>query len=433
MGPWPIEIPQGSPFTRDNIPFGVFSTLQQPRRRVGVAIGEVILDLSILERSGRLDGCLPNGQSSHDSGSIFGQDSLNKFASFPALARRHLRETIIEWLGYPDSPLFQDTSSDGQVVVPMKDAQMHLPFRIGGFTDFMCADVHVENCSRLAGATKPPGHYAMPLGYNSRASSVIIGGEPIHRPRAIIPTGEANTYTFAPSRRMDYEAEIGVFISEAVPRGQTITADQAEDHIFGFVILNDWSARDVQFAEMTPLGPFNGKAFATSISPWVVTLDALRNARCTSSAVDLTTGGSTQALHLRHEDSKSTWNMQIEVSVYRSRSGGKPILTSTSNLRDLRWSPGQMLAHLASSGCGLCTGDLIGTGTISSPGDANDLRTLGCLFELTEGGKIAIQGSEGEQLTWLEDGDEVSMTVKAGDDGIGLGTLRSRLVGPRSA
>lgn len=161
----------------------------------------------------------------------------------------------------------------------------------------------------------------MPLGYNSRASSVIIGGEPIHRPRAIIPTGEANTYTFAPSRRMDYEAEIGVFISEAVPRGQTITADQAEDHIFGFVILNDWSARDVQFAEMTPLGPFNGKAFATSISPWVVTLDALRNARCTSSAVDLTTGGSTQALHLRHEDSKSTWNMQIEVSVYRESVG----------------------------------------------------------------------------------------------------------------
>ncbi|KAH7139962.1 putative 2-hydroxyhepta-2,4-diene-1,7-dioate isomerase [Dactylonectria estremocensis] len=432
MSSWPIEIPQGSPFTRANVPFGVFSTLQKPQKRVGAAIGEAIIDLSVLERSGRLNACLYSDQSSRDAGSIFEQDSLNKFASLPLSTRCHVRHTLIEWLGSPESPLFSDSSSDEDVFVPMKSAKMHLPFGIGAFTDFMCADTHVSNCSRLAGATTPPGHYAMPLGYNSRASSVIVGSKPVHRPRAIIPTGEVGIYTFGPSRRMDYEAELGFFVSKPVPKGEIITADQAEDHIFGFVILNDWSARDAQFAEMTPLGPFNGKAFATSISPWVVTLDALRGARCASSAVDLTTGGTTGAAHLRHEEAESTWNMQIEVSVYRPSCSTEPILMSRSNLRDLRWSPGQMLAHLASSACGLNTGDLIGTGTISSPGDALSLRTLGCLFELTEGGRIATEGVKGDKLTWLQDEDEVSMTVIAGEDGIGLGTMRGRLVGPRA-
>lgn len=212
---------------------------------------------------------------------------------------------------------------------------MYLPFSIGSFTDFMCSDVHIENarslvhlscvdcdtltlmqCSRLAGAPVPPSHYAMPLGYNSRASSVIISDEPVYRPRGMIRNAETGEYSFLPSQKMDYEAELAFFMSEPVPMGVTITAEQAYDHIFGFVILNDWSARDIQLAEMAPLGPLNGKGFASSISPWVVTLDALQSARCTSTAADLSEGGTTRAAHLCHADSNATWDLEVEVSIY---------------------------------------------------------------------------------------------------------------------
>lgn len=227
----------------------------------------------------------------------------------------------------------------------------------------------------------------MPIGYNGRASSVIVESAPVHRPYGIIRDKETTNFTFKPSAKMDYEAELGIFISQPVPVGNVITADEAEDHIFGFVLLNDWSARDIQFSEMTPLGPFNGKAFATSISPWVVPIEAFEGARCPSSSVDLRSGGSAGASHLRHDKAETTWDIEYEVSVIRktrvrlrfnklyllimtvgSSSLEKvTILTTRSNLRDLRWSPGQMVAHLASSGCGLNTGDLLGTGTISSP------------------------------------------------------------------
>lgn len=157
----------------------------------------------------------------------------------------------------------------------------------------------------------------MPIGYNGRASSVVVESAPIHRPYGIIRDTETNTFAFKPSARMDYEAELGIFVSQPVPVGKIITADEAENHIFGFVVLNDWSARDIQFSEMTPLGPFNSKAFATSISPWVVPLEALESARCPSSSVDLRSGGSTGALHLSHANTESTWDIEYEVSVIR--------------------------------------------------------------------------------------------------------------------
>lgn len=157
----------------------------------------------------------------------------------------------------------------------------------------------------------------MPIGYNGRASSVVVESASVHRPYGIIKDVETNNFAFKASARMDYEAELGIFISQPVPIGKVISADEAEDHIFGFVLLNDWSARDIQFSEMTPLGPFNGKAFATSISPWVVPLEALESARCSSSSVDLRSGGSAGASHLRHAKVESTWDIEYEVSVIR--------------------------------------------------------------------------------------------------------------------
>ncbi|KAF4215540.1 hypothetical protein CNMCM6457_005860 [Aspergillus fumigatiaffinis] len=409
MVPWPIPIAAGSPFTLASLPYGIFSTPYRDKR-VGVAIGDFILDLSSVERSSILKAILQGHECGDNGRLIFTSEDLGNFATVPTIMRKRLRQQLINWLSDPTSPLFQDATLNEAAFVPMRDATMHLPFKIGGFSDFMCSDVHVDNCSRLAGARTPANHYAMPIGYNGRASSVVVESAPVHRPYGLIRDKETGKFVFRPSMTMDYEAELGIFISHAVPAGKIITADEAEEHIFGFVILNDWSARDIQISEMNPLGPFNGKAFATSISPWVTPLEALESARCSSSC-----------------------DIEFEVSVNRSKSGEKDtILTTCSNLRDLRWSPGQMVAQLASSGCGLNTGDLLGTGTISSPNDTPILRTLGCLFELTESGKIPAGQREGSKLIFLEDGDEVVMTAMAAGGTVNLGTLRGQLQAPRN-
>ena len=230
---------------------------------------------------------------------------------------------------------------------------------------------------------------------------------------------------------MDYELEMGFYVSKPVPFGSIIeTADEAKDHIFGFVMLNDWSARDIQFAEMTPLGPFNGKGSATTTSPWIVTLDALEGAEV-NIRDDMAQEKMTELpLHLRHQTAKQTWNIGVEVAVKKT-THESPVTIATSNLSDLYWSPAQMLSHHASSGCGLRTGDLLGTGTISSPerGSASTV-SLGCLHETTAAGTKPFTMSNNGSLTWIEDGDEVLMTGKVmGSDGsiIGFGECKGRL------
>ncbi|GKU06730.1 fumarylacetoacetate hydrolase [Fusarium langsethiae] len=429
MVSWPILIPDNCPFTFANLPFGVFSTATNKRKHIGVAIGDFIIDLSSLEH--HLDDksfeCLGTNP-------VFQNGDLERFASLPAATRRAWRETMISWLNDPESLLFKSESANITAFVAMKDAIMHLPFAIGAFTDFMCSDVHVENCSILAGASTPQGYYNFPLGYNGRASSVIVAGQPVHRPQGIVSSKQDSSYTYQPSSMIDYEAEIGILIGKHLPLGEVITADQADEYIFGFVSLNDWSARDIQFTEMVPLGPLNGKSFATSISPWVVTLEAMEPHRCPSTVVDLRDGGMAKVPHLCHQKTESTWDLEVEVSVLRSGPNGqKPLLTSHSKLRDLRWSPGQMLAHLSSSGCGLKVGDIVGTGTISSPGDSPSFRTLGCLFELTDGGKKPAATSQEECLFYLKDGDEVLMDIWSSTRTLGFGNLRSQLLGPGSS
>ncbi|KAF4459431.1 2-hydroxyhepta-24-diene-17-dioate isomerase [Fusarium albosuccineum] len=380
MVPWPILIPSNSPFTLANLPHGIFSTSAKDDKRVGVAVGDFIIDLSTLERF-CLDEKMFKSLQHLGKDSVFQDGDLAKFASLPAVTRQEWRETLITWLNDPESPLFDNAAVNAAIFVAMEDAIMHLPFVIRAFTDFMCADVHIENCSRLA------------------ASSVVIAGESIHRPKGVLKNQQDSTFLHQLSQMMDYEAEIGIFVGQHLPTGKTITADQADDYIFGFVSLNDWSARDIQFAEMVPLGPLNGKAFATSISPWAVTFEALEEHRCSSTVVDLREGGEARVPHLCHKDAESTWDLELEVSVLRPTSqGGTPILTSRSNLRDLRWSPSQMLAHLSSSGCGLDS-------------DSPSLRTLGCLLELTEGGKKAAGANQDEPLVYLQDGDEVVIDV----------------------
>jgi fumarylacetoacetase len=236
---------------------------------------------------------------------------------------------------------------------------------------------------------------------------------------------------------MDYELELGFFVSKPVGFGKIIkSADEAKEHIFGFVLMNDWSARDIQFAEMTPLGPFNGKGSATTISPWVVTLDALKGVEGVTSDEMARERMAELPPHLRHDSVKQTWCISVAVALKRERYE-KAITLAKSDLRDLYWSPAQMLAYQASPGCGLRTGDFLGTGTISSPvSESSGISSLGCLYETTAAGTKPFLMSNGDAVTWLEDGDEVVMTgrvVQPNGSLIGFGECRGVLEGPIAA
>ena len=232
---------------------------------------------------------------------------------------------------------------------------------------------------------------------------------------------------------------MGILISQPVAYGHTITAEEAMDHIFGLVLLNDWSARDVQFAEMVPLGPFNGKASATSISPWVIMPEALKQSLTSSANGPTPETQSKLAPHLQQRQEISTWDVELDVSILRAGTDS-PVKLCQSNLKYGYWSPAQMVAHQASSGCGLATGDLIGTGTLSAPGHTDEKPTLGCLHELTKAGTqpICLLGQQQRsEMTWLHDGDEVIFTGWAGvlggkERNIGFGELRGRIVGSTS-
>lgn len=273
----------------------------------------------------------------------------------------------------------------------------------------------------------------MPTAYNGRASSVVVSGTPIHRPKGMVRSPDDGSFRFNACQKMDYELEMGFFVSKPVLFGHRIkTADDAREHIFGFVLLNDWSARDIQFAEMHPLGPFNGKGSGTSISPWIVTLDALEGATASTTSAAAIERMQGLPEHLKHIEERYTWDITVEASVKQSEAKERAHI-SRSNLRDLHWSPSQMLSYHSSSGCGLRTGDLLGTGTISSPGHSMDNPTLGCLLELTQGGVKPFDRGDGQLLTWLEDGDEVIFEGWARSKGggkIGFGQLYGKVVAP---
>ena len=282
----------------------------------------------------------------------------------------------------------------------------------------------------MAGASTPPSFYAMPTAYNGRASSVVVSRTPVHRPRGLLRIHGTPKFEFAPSRRMDYELEMGFFVSQPILFGKTLKSpEEAKEHIFGFVMLNDWSARDIQFAEMVPLGPFNGKGSATTISPWVVTLDALEGAEVETEDDLARASTGDVAAHLSHRTKKHTWNIGVEVALKRRHAD--PVTITSSNLADLYWSPAQMLAHHASSGCGFNTGDLLGTGTISSPQSIKGgISSLGCLHETTEAGQKPLSLPNGDIVTWVEDEDEVILTGKViRSDGtmIGFGECSGQL------
>ncbi|KAF2010172.1 hypothetical protein BU24DRAFT_357005 [Aaosphaeria arxii CBS 175.79] len=414
MATYPFPIPHDSPFPMGNIPFGIFSTEAHQTPRPGVALGDFVLDLQELIALGLeyslyaltyLPFLLP-------------KSSLNQFTALAPSLRRDFRSSIQSMIHNEASVLYKPVGPGRRpAIVPGTEAKMHLPMRIGSFTDFMCSLEHVQTVGKLAGyPTVPPNFYHIPLAYNGRASSIIVSGQDLPRPIGMLPGSDIPYYSH--SRKLDYEVEMGVFISQEIPYGESVNAATAREHIFGFVLMNDWSARDIQFYEMTPLGPFNGKAAGTSISPWIVTLDALEEAGAliVSEARGLVGGKNTMSPFLQCP-------YDISAQVRHSGDGGSSKeMLGISDLKHLHWSPFQMLAHQSSSACGISTGDLFGTGTLSST-----VEQSGCLQEIVSGGQRPMKLSDGSELTWLEDGDTVIMEAWAGSRGkqIGFGELRT--------
>ncbi|HVS31047.1 MAG TPA: fumarylacetoacetase [Thermoanaerobaculia bacterium] len=403
-----------SDFPIENLPFGVF---RQGEGRVGVAIGDSILDLK---------GC-------HDAGLITEwactRDSLSELMSRGREAAGRLRRRLVELLGEGS----EERENVEKHLVRRADAEMLLPATIGDYTDFYASIHHATNVGSMFRPDNPllPNYKYVPIGYHGRASSIIASGTPFQRPLGQTRDEGARVPGFGPARKLDYEMEVGVFIGRGNAPGEPIFMHDAEQYVFGLCLVNDWSARDIQTWEYQPLGPFLSKNFATSISPWVVTLDALEPFRVPP--FKRAEGDPPPLEYLEHDEDRGIdINLEVLISSQKMREAGlEPHLLSRGSFRDMYWTIAQLIAHHTSNGCNLRPADLIASGTVS--GAAKDSR--GCLLELTWRGTEPIDLPGGESRRFLEDGDEVIMRgwcEREGATRIGFGECRGLVLPSRA-
>jgi fumarylacetoacetase len=423
-----VESANGHPdFPIQNLPFGIF------RRRGGadvpsggVAIGDSVLDLS---------ACLEEGLFSGDAERAARACAAPVLNGFMAMGSRYwsaLRRAVSRLLAVDAAGPPLEPRAGPSLLAPASEVELLLPAMIGDYTDFYASLHHATNVGSMLRPDNPlfPNYKWVPIGYHGRASSIVPSGTPIRRPQGQTRDGNAEAPTFGPSRRLDYELEVGFFVGPGNPLGEPIPVADASRHLFGICLLNDWSARDFQAWEYQPLGPFLAKNFATSISPWIVTLDALAPFR---GPFKRAAGEPEPLRYLQDEDDARAGviDLSLEVLLCSSRmrhQGMAAASVSVSRLADLYWTPAQMLAHHTSGGCNLRPGDLFGSGTVSGP--AKESR--GCLLELTWRGSEPLTLPSGEERRFLEDGDEVIFSGWCEREGfvrIGLGECRGEVKG----
>jgi len=413
-------------FPPQNLPYGVFRRRRSGEDwRVGVAIGDEILDLAAASHAGLLEGAFSAGTPA------FG-DSLNTLMGLGSAAWSALRRQVSDLLavGTERGALAEQAATE--LVVPQVECEMRVPAVIGDYTDFYAALHHATNVGSMFRPDNPllPNYKWVPIGYHGRASSIVVSGTPVTRPKGQTTSEPSGPPVYAPSRRLDYEAELGFYVGPGNALGTPIGIDEAGEHLFGVCLLNDWSARDIQMWEYQPLGPFLAKNFASTVSPWVVTMEALAPFR--APAFPRPSGDPQPLDYLRGGDDQVHGGLDIIIEVLlQSRSmregGLPPAVISRGNARELYWTAAQMLAHHASGGCNLRPGDLIGSGTIS--GQTKESR--GCLLELTWRGTEPLALPGGEQRRFLEDGDEVTLRARCEADGatpIGFGACSGEVL-----
>jgi len=411
---------QQSDFPIQNLPFGVFSDSKAGPARVGVAIGEWIVDLAALETTRLIS--VPYSLVDNDGSpkSVFRQNRLNDFVALGKPVWRSVRSQLSALLSTGVAALRDDPDMRQRVMVRQEDAVMHLPFDITGYTDFYSSREHATNVGCMFRDPRNalmPNWLEIPIGYNGRASSVVISGTPVRRPNGQRKAADDARPTYGRSQKLDIELETGFFIGIGNELGSTVPAKTADEHIFGMVLLNDWSARDIQQWEYQPLGPFNSKGFATTISPWVVTMDALAPFRVEQpEQVPRPLG------YLRGA-ARAGVNLELEVQI-RSASATSPKTIARTNFKHMYWSMAQQLAHHTSGGCNTRVGDLMGSGTISGPeSDSREsgVGTFGSLLELTWNGQKPLDIGNGEVRGFIEDGDELTLRGWCEGDGYRVG------------
>jgi len=404
-----IPVKPESHFPIQNLPFGIFKPKSGGNPRPGVAIGDMILDLAFIESNGFLK-----------AEGVFSRESLNDFMALGTQTCREIKNEIQKLL-LQDNPVLRDNESIRQkAFIKMSDAEMCLPCYIPDYTDFYSSREHAENVGTMFRGKENalmPNWLHLPVAYHGRASSIVVSGTDIIRPSGQTKNDDQPNPVFAPSRMLDFELEMGALVGKGSELGNPIRVSDSMNHIFGMVIVNDWSARDIQKWEYVPLGPFLGKNFATSISPWVVTMDALEPFKIKGPVQN------PQPLPYLRCDDPCAFDITLEVYL---TSKSNTFLISKSNFKYLYWNLCQHVAHHTVNGCNLRTGDLLASGTISGP----DPSSYGSMLELSWNGKSPIKLPNGEQRTFLQDGDTITITAYCQGDGyrIGFGELTGTIL-----
>jgi fumarylacetoacetase len=408
-----IPVDPVSDFPIQNLPYGVFSAKDGLAPRIGVAIGDYVLDLWQLAQDCRIDVVEP---------AVFAASSLNPFMSLGPKVWSRTRARISELLRHDHPELRDNERLRQRALVPMADVELHLPIAVAGYTDFYSSKEHATNVGvmfRGKDNALQPNWLHMPIGYNGRASTVVVSGTKVRRPRGQLKPPSVELPSFGPCKRLDFELEMGVVVGQPSAMGEMLNEKQAEEMIFGFVILNDWSARDIQQWEYVPLGPFQAKAFATSISPWVVTREALEPFRLQ---------GPTQEpapLPYLRQTQPNNYDLTLDVAL-RAPAMNEAARICRTNFKYMYWSSVQQLVHHASSGCAMNVGDLLGSGTISGP--EKDQR--GSLLEISWNGTEPVELAGGIKRIFLEDGDSLVMRGWCQGDGfrVGFGEVEGTIV-----
>ncbi|XP_072516577.1 fumarylacetoacetase [Salminus brasiliensis] len=410
-----IKVEETSDFSHHNLPYGVFSTQDHPRHRIGVAIGDQILDLSVVKH-------LFNGPVLGKHQDVFEQPTLNAFMGLGYEAWREARRYLQRLLAANESTLRDDAALRSRAFVDQRSAAMHLPAEIGDYTDFYSSRDHATNVGIMFRGKENalmPNWLRLPVGYHGRASSVIVSGTPIRRPHGQMRPDPAKPPVFGASKQLDIELEMAFFVGAGNKLGEPITIEKAHEHIFGMVLMNDWSARDIQAWEYVPLGPFLGKNFGTTISPWVVTMEALMPFVEPNAVQD-----PEPLPYLCHQD-PYTFNINLFVTV-KGEGMREAATICKSNFKYMYWTMKQQLAHHTVNGCNVRPGDLLASGTISGP----DPGSFGSMLELSWRGSKMIDLGGGESRTFLKDGDEVTLTGYCEGQGyrVGFGQCQGKII-----
>ncbi len=406
-----VDIPADSDFPIQNLPFGVFSSAERSARP-GVAIGDQILDLQAVAEQGLLDGL---GCERTD----FAQPTLNAFIDRGKAATRAVRGRVSELLR-EGSDLAAEAAS---VLVAQAEAILHLPVHIGDYTDFYSSEDHARNVGKMfrdPDNALLPNWKHIPVGYHGRASSIVVSGTPIKRPHGQTRPNDSEPPVYGPSRLLDFELEMAFVTHPGKPLGDSISTEEADDYIFGLALFNDWSARDIQKWEYVPLGPFLGKNFGSSMSPWIVTLDALEPYRVPGPLQD------PEVLPYLAYEGDAHYDVALQVEIISESGAGKTVCQS--NFKHMYWNMRQQLAHHTVNGCNINAGDMMASGTISGP----EKGSFGSMLEISWRGTQPVQMPDGSERKFILNGDTVRMTgfaSKPGAPRIGFGAVDGKVVG----